>query len=98
MILPIYYSRLDATATAACHHVPPCFPLGYELSLAHVNGPEALRVLVYSGKSHVAETAPFLTPPLDLDENEHASRRISTPLITMGVIRIPCAAPFDVLM
>ena len=44
MRLPIYYSRHDATATAACHHVPPCFPLGYELSLAHVNGPEALRV------------------------------------------------------
>ena len=47
---------------------------------------------------HVAETAPFPTPPLDLDENEHASRRISTPLITMGVIRSPRAAPFDVLM
>ena len=36
---------------------------------------------------HVAETAPFLTPPLDLDENEHASRRISTPPVTMGLSR-----------
>ena len=48
--------------------------------------------------SHVAETAPFLAPPLDLDDNEHAIRRISAPLITMGVIRSPRAAPFDVLM
>ena len=37
---------------------------------------------------HVAETAPFLAPPLDLDDNEHASRRISTPLITMGLLFI----------
>ena len=35
--------------------------------------------------SHVAETAPFPTPPLDLDENEHAIRRISTPPVTMGL-------------
>ena len=41
---------------------------------------------VYYLKVHVAETAPFPAPPLDLDENEHASRRISTPLMTMGLI------------
>ena len=35
--------------------------------------------------SHVAETAPFLAPPLDLDKNKHGSRRISTPPVTMGV-------------
>ena len=48
--------------------------------------------------SHVAETAPFLAPPLDLDKNKHGSRRISTPLITMGLFGSPRAAPFDVLM
>ena len=48
--------------------------------------------------SLVAETAPFGAPPLDLDDNEHAIRRISTPLIMMSVIRSPRAAPFDVLM
>ena len=43
------------------------------------------RLQVYYLKVHVAETAPFRAPPLDLDENEHAIRRISTPLITMGL-------------
>ena len=45
---------------------------------------------------HVAETAPFLAPPLDLDDNEHAIRRISTPLITMGLFSRLRAAPFEV--
>ena len=34
----------------------------------------------------MAETAPFLAPPLDLDENKHGSRRISTPTVTMGLL------------
>ena len=46
----------------------------------------ARRLLVDLAMRHVAETAPFPAPPLDLDENEHASRRISTPLITMGLL------------
>ena len=44
-------------------------------------------VQVDLAKRHVAETAPFPAPPLDLDENEHASRRISTPPVTMGLSR-----------
>ena len=55
-------------------------------------------VQVYYLKVHVAETAPFPAPPLDLDENEHASRRISTPPVTMGLISRLRAAPFEVLM
>ena len=46
----------------------------------------------------MAETTPFRAPPLDLDENEHASRRISTPLITMGLLSRLRAAAFEVLM
>ena len=41
-------------------------------------------VQVDLAESHEAETAPLPAPPLDLDDNEHAIRRISTPLITMG--------------
>ena len=58
----------------------------------------------------MAETAPFPTPPLDLDENEHAIRRISTPPVTMGLFlrsrgaagcsvtedRRPCGASFPI--
>eukprot|EP00966_Prymnesium_polylepis_P087531 2025376-Prymnesium_polylepis.1 len=36
-------------------------------------------------KGHVAETAPFPAPPLDLDKIEHAIRHISTPPATMGL-------------
>ena len=46
----------------------------------------ASEVPVDSAKSHVAETAPSRAPPLDLDKNEHAIRRISTPPVTMGLI------------
>jgi hypothetical protein len=49
-------------------------------------------------KVHVAETAPFLAPPLDLDDNEHAIRRISTPLITMGGFRLRRSKRVTVLM
>ena len=55
-------------------------------------------VPVDSAMSHVAETAPFLAPPLDLDKNKHGSRRISTPPVTMGLLSRLRAAPFDVLM
>ena len=48
--------------------------------------------------SHVAETAPFPAPPLDLYKNEHAIRRISTPPVTMGLLSRLRAAPFEVLM
>ena len=60
--------------------------------------PQIRTVQVYYRSSHVAETAPFRTPPLDLDKNEHASRRISTPPVTMGLFRSSRAAPFEVLM
>ena len=66
---------------------------------------------VYFLKVHVAETAPFArafilyiilnrfpAPPLDLDKNEHAIRRISTPPVTMGLLSRLRAAPFEVLM
>ena len=53
---------------------------------------------VDSAMSHVAETAPFLTPPLDLDESEHAIRRISTPLITMGGLSRKCSVRLDELV
>ena len=48
--------------------------------------------------SHVAETAPFPAPPLDLDDNEHAIRRISTPPVTMGVSRSRRSNRVTVLM
>ena len=55
-------------------------------------------VQVYYLKVHVAETAPFPAPPLDLDENEHAIRRISTPLITMGGVSRNCSVRLDELV
>ena len=53
---------------------------------------------VYGAAGHVAETAPFGAPPLDLDDNEHAIRRISTPLITMGLCRLRRSKRVTVLM
>ena len=57
-------------------------------------------IQVYYLKVHddVAETAPFLAPPLDLDENKHAIRRISTPLITMGGVSRNCSVRLDELV
>ena len=46
----------------------------------------------------MAETAPFGAPPLDLDDNEHAIRRISTPLITMGGLSRKCSVRVDELV
>ena len=40
----------------------------------------------------------FRAPPLDLDKNEHASRRISTPLITMGGLSRKCSFRLDELV
>ena len=59
---------------------------------------KAVMVRVDSAKGHVAETAPFRAPPLDLDKIEHAIRRISTPLITMGLFLVRHSCSFMVLM
>ena len=81
-------------------HVRPAF-VTYPLPFLPLRGSE-LRGRIYlqvdSAMSHVAETAPFLAPPLDLDKNEHAIRRISTPPVTMGLLSRLHAAPFEVLM
>ena len=47
----------------------------------------SVAVRVDSAKGHVAETAPFPAPTMDLDKSEHAIRRISTPPVTMGGCR-----------
>ena len=56
------------------------------------------RIQVDFPLSHAAETAPSPAPPLDLDENEHAIRRISMPLITMGGFRGSRSVRVTVLM
>ena len=60
--------------------------------------PECVPVRVYYLKVHVAETAPFPAPPLDLDKNEHAIRRISTPPVTMGGLSRKCSVRLDELV
>ena len=59
---------------------------------------ELMKTYTDSPPSHVAETAPFPAPPLDLDDNEHAIRRISTPLITMGGLSRKCSVRLDELV